>query len=941
MFSEYIILQSAGSLSVAVLALLMVIVQALFFIRKPQSTWYAWSAAISFSALLYSIGIFLEYNTPQGPINRFSGLLELTAIICLIHCLYGFTFSYLGIASKRYHPVAGVFHGLVLILLWSTNYLVADTFTEQNFIWLKSPYIEPALGPLGPLFVVYAAAASVTAIIVWIRHKRTDPNHRIAYIIGMSVWILLGVHDGLASLGVPALQYLMEYGFLGSAVVVLWVVFNNHLEIAAEEKYRAITEFANDCIMVIQDGNMVFGNQACCDVLGRPLTDSSPKDFLDIMVSEDREMLLEHSDTVLRGGSVPASRTVRIQRPDGKHRFVEIALSLIQYRNRTAVLAVSRDITEHKQAEERLRQQTAEMQLILDSVPALIFCKDANDRFTLVNKAAADQLKLSKEEVIGKTIDDILPEQAEATKRNDREVIETGKSKINVVESYTTPDGLRWAQTGKVPYRDSSGKVIGLIGVSVDITERKKSEEELKRREKELGMITENMPGLVSYVDADGCYRFVNSQYEQWFGLSREEIIGKHYSEIIGNDTYKKIQRYVEEALSGKHVQYEETIPYKSWGTRWINARYVPDIDENGSVKGFFALITDFTERKKVEEALRVSEESYRELANSITNVFFAMDKDLRYVYWNKASEELTGILEKDAIGKSLYEIFPDTPETRRAEKIYRAVLKKQKPMSFVNEYTLAGKRFFFDITAYPSEKGLSVFVKDIADQKKAEEELEKSQEQLRNLAAHLQSVREEERSSIAREIHDELGASLTGLKMDLSWLAEKIPKEESLLEKIQTMINLTVANINTVRRISAELRPGLLDVLGLAAALEWQAEEFRNRTGVKCKIKIDPEETPLDKNLSTDLFRIFQELLTNVARHAQATRVTGSFKKKKNYLELTVRDNGKGITGEQISDPTSFGLIGIRERIHPWRGKLAIKGLANKGTTVTVRVPS
>jgi hypothetical protein len=155
MFSEYIILQSAGSLSVAVLALLMVIVQALFFIRKPQFTWYAWSAAISFSALLYSIGIFLEYNTPQGPINRFSGLLELTAIICLIHCLYGFTFSYLGIASKRYHPVAGVFHGLVLILLWSTNYLVADTFTEQNFIWLKSPYIEPALGPQGAVFVGY------------------------------------------------------------------------------------------------------------------------------------------------------------------------------------------------------------------------------------------------------------------------------------------------------------------------------------------------------------------------------------------------------------------------------------------------------------------------------------------------------------------------------------------------------------------------------------------------------------------------------------------------------------------------------------------------------------------------------------------------------------------------------------------------------------------
>jgi PAS domain S-box-containing protein len=202
------------------------------------------------------------------------------------------------------------------------------------------------------------------------------------------------------------------------------------------------------------------------------------------------------------------------------------------------------------------------------------------------------------------------------------------------------------------------------------------------------------------------------------------------------------------------------------------------------------------------EQELRESEESYRELANSIADVFFAMDENLRYVYWNKASEELTGILQKDAIGKSLYELFPDTPETRRAETIYRKVLRTQKPRNVVNEYHLAGKRFFFDITAYPSEKGLSVFVKDITDQKKAEEALEQSQEHLRNLAAHLQSVREEERTAIAREIHDELGPALTGLKMDLSWLAEHI-EEQPLLDKIRTMISLTDATVNTVRRIS------------------------------------------------------------------------------------------------------------------------------------------
>ncbi|MFB0519206.1 MAG: response regulator [Acidobacteriota bacterium] len=223
----------------------------------------------------------------------------------------------------------------------------------------------------------------------------------------------------------------------------------------------------------------------------------------------------------------------------------------------------------------------------------------------------------------------------------------------------------------------------------------------------------------------------------------------------------------------------------------------------------------------------------------------------------------------------------------------------------------------------------------------RAEEELRSSREQLRNLSAHLQSVREEERKSIARVIHDECSQELTALKMDISWLGNKLHKDQkSLLEKTKTMEKLVDMTIHKAQGLSAELRPGVLDDLGLVAAIEWQLEEFQNRTGIKGKFALDPEDFILDQERSTTIFRILQETLTNVVRHAQATRVKVSLKKKAGQLELQVRDNGRGITEEQISDPEAFGLIGMRERAYYWGGKVEISGVKDKGTIVTASIP-
>ena len=242
---------------------------------------------------------------------------------------------------------------------------------------------------------------------------------------------------------------------------------------------------------------------------------------------------------------------------------------------------------------------------------------------------------------------------------------------------------------------------------------------------------------------------------------------------------------------------------------------------------------------------------------------------------------------------------------------------------------TRDGKRIFFHM------------VTDITDRKEAEERLRTSREQLRSLSAYLESVREEERKNMAREIHDELGQTLTALKIDLSWLTKRSSNEQELvLEKTKSMSNLVDTAIQTVQRISAELRPGILDDLGLAAALEWQAGEFEKLTEIKCEFSSNPRDIVLDQDRSVAIFRIFQEMLTNVARHANATKVKTTLKEEAGKIVLRVRDNGKGIEKKQISNTEAFGLIGMRERARFLGGEVKISGTPGKGTTVVVSIP-
>jgi signal transduction histidine kinase len=229
---------------------------------------------------------------------------------------------------------------------------------------------------------------------------------------------------------------------------------------------------------------------------------------------------------------------------------------------------------------------------------------------------------------------------------------------------------------------------------------------------------------------------------------------------------------------------------------------------------------------------------------------------------------------------------------------------------------------------------------RDVTDRHLAAEEIRASRQELRALTARLQQVREEERTSIAREIHDELGQALTGLKLDIAWMKSRLPRDHDVLAQCGSIIQRIDGTLSAVRRIATELRPSVLDQLGLAAALEWQGHEFEARTGIEVTMALCPDECTIPDHLASSVFRIFQESLTNVARHAGATRVAIRLSQTARLLTLEVSDDGVGIPPDRLEGTASLGLVGMRERALACGGEFTITGRPALGTTVLLRIP-
>jgi PAS domain S-box-containing protein len=366
--------------------------------------------------------------------------------------------------------------------------------------------------------------------------------------------------------------------------------------------------------------------------------------------------------------------------------------------------------------------------------------------------------------------------------------------------------------------------------------------------------------------------------------------------------------------------------------------------------------------RRRAEQSLRESEARYRAIFEQSPDGVLLVDSQGTIVDFNDQVNSQLGYTREEFSKLRIEDIDPvESPKDISAR--FDMVTREGKAEFEVEHKTKSGEvRDVQVITRTVAVAGQAyhhTIWRDVTERKNAESVLRRSHEQLeilvkertaeltmmneqlRNLSTYLQNAREEERMKIARDIHDELGQSLTAIKLELAFLRKKLPKDQNpITQKADYIAKLVESTIQSVKRISAELRPGILDHIDLSSAIEWHAKEFEKRNGIPCTVVFEPEEIHLDRDRSTAVYRIFQETLTNVTRHANASKVEALLKLQTGELLLRVQDDGKGIAEQHALDAKSLGLIGMRERVHYWGGSFAIQGIPNKGTSVFVRIP-
>ncbi len=522
----------------------------------------------------------------------------------------------------------------------------------------------------------------------------------------------------------------------------------------------------------------------------------------------------------------------------------------------------------------------------------------------------------------------------------------------------------------------------GVMIVCKDITEQ----ESLKATLRELGerhrTLTEKVPSGISITNIRLEFIYCNDALSKMLGYSRDELLSFRPIDLFRSQDRVNTITQLHGVLNGdsEHSgEYEiltrdgATIPVD------ISSRRIYYDGE----PALLSVFRDLSERRRAEAAIRQSEKKYRELFEIAQEGILVVDSKGSIQLVNPHIVKMLNCSQEEILEKPLLS-FIDISQQKRAEAFLNSASAREKDSGDFELIRKGGLPLFVNmqVSALEEEGQLlqQIILVDITERKKAQEvlkkhkdsleeavrrrtkilhrtntklqeeirerertevDLKRSREELRHLSAHLESAREKERKWIAREIHDDLGQALSALKMDVTWLENNFTRDNlGLLDKTRSMSTLIGSTIDKVRQISKALRPSTLDNLGFTDTIIQESKEFEKRSGIRCQLTIEDENISLGEDTAIALFRVFQESLTNVFRHSNATRVKIYLKKDAQNVYLLIEDNGIGVTNAQLHAPTAFGLIGIRERINFLNGDVSIKGVSGKGTIVNVRVP-
>jgi PAS domain S-box-containing protein len=464
----------------------------------------------------------------------------------------------------------------------------------------------------------------------------------------------------------------------------------------------------------------------------------------------------------------------------------------------------------------------------------------------------------------------------------------------------------------------------------------------------QLSEIFNDFTDALCLIDAQGKVHHSNKAYLSLFG--EKSFRPTNFITNFANDYQTEIIELIKYFFSKRHYEhrFEKESTLSNGKKIWLE--FTIASLENHKIQNLLLLIIrDITEKKQTEFKLLKSEERYRSVFNQANDAMFVCflnyAKTLsNFVEVNEVACRTLDYTKEELLDQNPYTVIFNNFEGEVVKIIDKIWLEDHAIFDTV-QVTKTGEKIPAEISSHLIEfndKPAVLFLsRDVSQREEAERKIKDSGERLRNLALHLQNIREEERTLIAREIHDELGQMLTFLKIQITLIGKKLNYADTILkDKIDSSLKLIDDSIDSIQRISEKLRPNVLDELGIGPAIDWQAKDFSERTGIACDCDLPKEEPLLDKEKTTALFRIFQEALTNVARHANANKVYIILKEYKENLILEIKDNGKGITINQINDSRSLGILGMKERALLFGGTVTIKSSMNSGTTVRVELP-